>query len=56
MTYRDANASNLLDTVDFFVEPAFATPPALPAPNLELSNLACYIPQLLKNPRGILPI
>jgi phospholipase C len=29
LTMRDANASNLLDTVDFTSPPAFATPPAL---------------------------
>ena len=29
LTYRDANASNLLDTVDFASPPAFATPPKL---------------------------
>jgi phospholipase C len=29
LTYRDANASNLLDTVDFASPPAFATPPTL---------------------------
>lgn len=29
LTYRDANASNLLDTLDFAASPAFATPPKL---------------------------
>jgi phospholipase C len=29
LTFRDANASNLLDTVDFVSPPAFATPPKL---------------------------
>jgi phospholipase C len=57
MTYRDANASNLLDSLDLSApEPAFAAPPALPSPNLQLNNITCYIPQLLKNPRGVLPI
>jgi phospholipase C len=31
MTYRDANASDLLDSLDFTVPPAFAEPPTLPA-------------------------
>jgi hypothetical protein len=29
LTYRDANASNLLDTLDFSAPPAFALPPVL---------------------------
>jgi phospholipase C len=32
LTYRDANASNLLDSVDLEAPPAFAEPPTLPAP------------------------
>jgi phospholipase C len=32
LTYRDANASNLLDCVDLAAPPAFADPPTLPAP------------------------
>ena len=32
MTYRDANASNLLDSLDLDGPPAFAEPPTLPAP------------------------
>jgi phospholipase C len=32
ITYRDANASNLLDSIDLKGAPAFADPPDLPAP------------------------
>ncbi len=32
LTYRDANASNLLDTIDLKATPAFLEPPTLPAP------------------------
>ena len=31
LTYRDANADNLLDSLDFQSPPAFLDPPALPA-------------------------
>jgi phospholipase C len=33
LTYRDANASNLLDSLDLVGPPAFAEPPTLPAPH-----------------------
>ncbi|MDQ1383977.1 MAG: hypothetical protein QOG65_1356, partial [Actinomycetota bacterium] len=33
LTYRDANASNLLDSLDLVGSPAFAEPPTLPAPH-----------------------
>jgi phospholipase C len=33
LTYRDANASNLLDSLDLEGPPAFAEPPTLPAPS-----------------------
>jgi phospholipase C len=32
LTRRDQQADNLLDSLDFGAPPAFATPPALPAP------------------------
>ena len=32
LTYRDANASNLLDSIDLQAAPAFIEPPKLPAP------------------------
>src|SRR5262249_660589 len=34
LTFRDANASNLLDALDFDRPPAFLDPPELPAPGL----------------------
>jgi phospholipase C len=41
MTYRDANASNLLDFVDLRSPPAFRQPPVLPAPNDNAATEAC---------------
>jgi phospholipase C len=41
MTYRDANASNLLDFVDLRSPPAFREPPVLPAPNDNAATEAC---------------
>ncbi|HUI49026.1 MAG TPA: alkaline phosphatase family protein [Acidimicrobiia bacterium] len=35
LTYRDANASDLLDSLDLEAAPAFAEPPTLPAPGKE---------------------
>jgi phospholipase C len=37
MTYRDANADNLLDSLDFKSKPAFLKPPKLPKPGLPAS-------------------
>src|SRR5262249_52418898 len=34
LTYRDANADNLLDSLDLRSAPAFLDPPALPEPGL----------------------
>ncbi len=39
LTYRDANADNLLDSLDFISKPAFLKPPKLPAPGLPASIL-----------------
>jgi phospholipase C len=39
LTYRDANADNLLDSLDFKSKPAFLKPPKLPAPALPASIL-----------------
>jgi phospholipase C len=39
MTFRDANASNLLDSLDFKSKPAFLKPPKLPASALPASVL-----------------
>ena len=38
LTYRDANADNLLDSLDFKSKPAFLDPPTLPAPALPAST------------------
>jgi len=38
LTFRDANADNLLDSLDFSSPPAFADPPKLPEPALGLSG------------------
>ena len=40
MTYRDANADNLLDCFDF-KNPGFMTPPMLPDPGLPLTGSTC---------------
>jgi phospholipase C len=37
LTYRDANADNLLDSLDLKADPAFIEPPDLPAPALPAS-------------------
>ena len=38
LTYRDTNADDLLDSLDFRHPPAFLEPPTLPAPALASSN------------------
>jgi phospholipase C len=40
LTFRDANADNLLDAIDLSSPPAFAEPPALPEPALGLTGPA----------------
>lgn len=41
LTYRDANASNLLDCLDLQGIPTFREPPSLPAPNTGAAALPC---------------
>jgi phospholipase C len=41
LTYRDANADNLLDALDFRRRPAFLEPPVLPKAALETAPDAC---------------
>jgi phospholipase C len=41
MTFRDANASNLLDSIDLTGPPAFAEPPRLPRADTAASRVAC---------------
>jgi phospholipase C len=42
LTYRDANASNLLDTLDLRGRPAFLDPPTLADPAAPTGAIACY--------------
>src|SRR6185436_14550745 len=41
LTFRDANADDLLDCLDFHRPPAFLEPPALPAPGYEGRAMHC---------------
>jgi phospholipase C len=41
LTYRDANADNLLDSLDFRGRPAFLDPPTLPEPALATTTDTC---------------
>jgi phospholipase C len=43
MTYRDANASNLLDMIDLTSAPAYADPPSLPSPGLVTNPSTCSV-------------
>jgi phospholipase C len=53
LTERDAHADNLLDCLDLTGDPAFLTPPTLPAPkNLEGTVPACTAPGPVPNPAG----
>ena len=51
LTYRDANADNLLDSLDLRGRPAFLRPPTLPRPALDLGPDACTP----GNPGGPIP-
>lgn len=57
MTYRDANASNLLDMVDFGSLPAFLKPPRLPAPRDPAKRDVCQTtgPGVIPPPGAIRP-
>jgi phospholipase C len=53
LTARDANADNLLDSLDFEHDPAFLTPPALPAPhNVDGTIPLCSEAGPVPNPAG----
>ncbi|MBV8303862.1 MAG: hypothetical protein JOZ04_06605, partial [Acidimicrobiia bacterium] len=58
MTYRDANASNLLDMVDLNARPAFADPPTLPLPGLVTNPSTCSVTGLgqIPPPGAVTPI
>ncbi|HEY7438394.1 MAG TPA: alkaline phosphatase family protein [Acidimicrobiia bacterium] len=51
LTYRDANADNLLDSIDFYSRPAFLDPPTLPEPALANMSDVCTP----GNPGGPIP-
>jgi phospholipase C len=57
MTYRDANASNLLDMVDLAAPPAFPEPPSLPTPALLTHPSACALtgPGQIPPPDAVTP-
>jgi len=61
MTYRDANARNLLDLLDLLdlAPPAFLTPPALARPllDVDLGALACSVagPGTIPPPGSVSP-
>jgi phospholipase C len=53
LTERDAHADNLLDCVDLSGDPAFLTPPTLPAPkNPDQNTPICTAPGPIPNPAG----
>jgi len=53
LTARDANADNLLDSLDFSGKPAFATPPTLHKPLNPSSTVPlCTAPGPIPNPAG----
>jgi phospholipase C len=52
LTDRDANADDLLDSVDFDHDPAFLTPPALPASHNNGVDALCAAAGPVPNPRG----
>ena len=41
LTYRDANADNLLDSLNLRARPAFLEPPVLPPPALDVAPDTC---------------
>lgn len=53
LTARDANADDLLDSLDFDHDPAFLTPPSLPAPHNPAGTVpVCTEPGPIPNPQG----
>jgi phospholipase C len=54
LTARDANADNLLDSLDFEHDPAFLTPPSLPASHSDGVTASCVSgePGPVPNPQG----
>ena len=58
LTFRDANADNLLDSLDLRDRPAFREPPALAAPGLSVRPSACAPgqPGLIPPPAAVTPV
>ena len=52
LTARDANADDLLDSLDFDHDPAFLTPPSLPASHNDGVNALCAEAGPVPNPQG----
>ena len=50
LTFRDANADNLLDSLDLQAKPAFREPPTLAPPGLTANPSAC-----LPGEAGVIP-
>ena len=55
LTYRDANASDLLDAVDFRRPPAFIEPPTLPSPGPSPSGCIEGDPGPIPPPDAVIP-
>ncbi|MBY0278016.1 twin-arginine translocation signal domain-containing protein [Candidatus Binatia bacterium] len=57
LTWRDANASDLLDTLDLDAEPAFLEPPALPEPGAVANPSSCTPgePGVIPPPDAVVP-
>ena len=52
MTFRDGVADNLMDCLDFSGQPAFATPPVMPAPLNPGQTRLCTEAGPIPNPAG----
>ena len=55
LTYRDANASNLLDVLDLRRPPAFLEPPVLPATGAAPSGCIEGNPGPIPPPEAVIP-
>jgi phospholipase C len=55
LTYRDANASNLLDALDFHHPPAFLDPPVLPGPGIAPTGCVEGDPGTIPPPDAVIP-
>jgi phospholipase C len=55
LTYRDANATNLLDALDFHRQPAFLDPPILPGPGVAPTGCVEGDPGTIPPPDAVIP-